>query len=179
MKDIRTLTGGADQIWSQIASDFSSGGFHDYHVNLEYEGCHIELNISSSPGGSEEGGYENTTILSPLQNNGDFTFEIHPEDFLNKLGKLFGGQDIITGYPEFDDNLIVKTNNPEKLKHVLSDQSVRSVFQNLSGFTLHIDLHKEKQTDYLHLIMQRAVGDVNQLKQFIDAFIKVRRAIEA
>ena len=106
----KTISGNTAEIWHQINTDFVTGNnLHDYHVLIQYENHDIEFDMVSSPGGSFEGGYDTTTLSAPLPTHTPFRFAIFPEDFLNKIGKLFGMQDVITGFKEFDENVIVQT----------------------------------------------------------------------
>lgn len=165
-------------IWNQLLPDFSTGiALHDYHVKLEVDGHTIDVDISSSPGGNMEGGYESTSIRAAVPAHPDFVFVIHPEDFLNKIGKLFGMQDVVLGYPEFDRNVIVKTTDAGKAKAMLSDVEVRQVFQTLSGYSLRLDTHEDSEDHYLDLGVQRAVNDLNELKRLLSAFYTVLLAV--
>lgn len=72
-----------DTLWDQLLPDFSTGlGLHDYHITLQIENHSIDLDISSSPGGNVEGGYENTQIHAALPAHPGFVFVIYPEDFI-------------------------------------------------------------------------------------------------
>ena len=163
-----------DDLWNELLPDFSSGTVvNNYHVTLKLNGHSINLDISSSPGGNAEGGYESTNINAPLPAHPNFSFVIFPEDFLNRLGKIFGMQDVVLGYPEFDNRIIVKTNNPEKLTSVFSEKEVRLVFQSLSGFSLKLDSNDETEEHFLELSIQRAIREFNELKQVLTAYTSV------
>ena len=170
-KKIITAQSDAD-IWNQINADFANGIPHDYHVEIQHNNKSIQLHIVSSPGGNEEGGYEYTRLRSVLPVRNDFEFVIQPEDFLNRLGKLFGGQDVEIGYPEFDKNVLVKTNNPERLKSLFAEEETRKPFIDLSGYSFGIVTHDEDEHKSLELNFQRLVVG-NQLKDVFDAFTKV------
>jgi hypothetical protein len=167
------------EIGNALAPDFATGtGLHDYHVALHLNGYIINLDISSSPGGNVEGGYESTSIRAALPAHPGFVFVLYPEDFLNRLGKLFGLQDVVLGYTEFDKDVIVKTDDPEKLKTILSDADVRQVFQNQSGWALKLDNHEDREEDhYLDLSIQRAITNLPDLQRILNAFYSVLVAV--
>ena len=175
----RRITGtGHQEIWDEINADFNSGNsLHDYHVVVELNNQPIELDIVSSPGGSAEGGYDTTRLTAHLPGHKGFHFAIHPEDFLYKIGKLFGMQDIQTGYPEFDKNVIVKTNNPEFFKGLFASADVRHVFENLSGYSFKILPHDELQGDHLELYIMRGITSARDLQPIFDAFATVAGAL--
>ena len=163
-----------DELWNGLLPDFSTGiGLHDFHVTIKSPTHSVDLDIMSSPGGSVEGGYESTSIHAALPAHPGFEFVIHPEDFLNRIGKLFGMEDVVLGYPEFDKNAIVKTNNPEKLKALFSDADDRQVFQSLSGYSFKLDNHEDSEDHYLDLSIQRAIKDLNELERLLRIFFNV------
>lgn len=170
----KNIAGDTQEIWHAINTDFVSGNdLHNYHVTIQHENRNIDLDIVSSPGGSEEGGYAVTTFSSALPAHTNFSFAIFPEDFLKKIGKLFGQQDVMLGYPEFDHDVIVKTNNAHRLKRIFADPEVRKVFQSLSGYSLRIHKHDDKEGDHLELLIQRSLLNSGDLKRVFDAFCHV------
>ncbi|TDH25567.1 hypothetical protein EXU57_12740 [Segetibacter sp. 3557_3] len=173
MLERRTISGDADTIFQQVTSDIATNGSQDYHVVLQTDKGNIEMDIVSSPGGNAEGGYEQTNLLAELPANSTFRFAIYPEDVINRIGKLFGMQDVKIGYPEFDDKVIVQTNDQGKLKSLFADQAIRHVFESLSGYSFHIDKHKEQEGDHLHLVIQRVISTPTDLQQIFHAFMHV------
>lgn len=162
-------------IWNQINADFATGIPHNYHVEIQHNNRNIALNIVSSPGGNIEGGYEYTSLKAPVPGNNDFEFVIQPEDFLNRIGKFFGGQDVELGYPEFDKNVLVKTNNPQRLKSFFADEETRRLFVQLSGYSFGITTSNENEKEkILELNIQRIIAG-NDLKYAYHAF---SRALE-
>ena len=166
-----------DGVIEDISRDFASGiSLHDYHVNCQLGNDIFNLDISSSPGGGEEGGYESTSISSPIASGTDFKFILYPEDFLISIGKLFGLQDIVLGYPEFDSNIVVKTNNAARLKAILAGEGARKILQNMSGFSFKLESIEEGHI--LHLSIQRALTDINELNQVLAMFYEVLTQVE-
>ncbi len=173
MIERRTISGDADTIFQLVTTDINTNGSQDYHVVLQTDRGNIEMDIVSSPGGNAEGGYEQTNLLAELPTTTNFRFAIYPEDVINRIGKLFGMQDVKLGYPEFDDKVIVQTNDQSKLKSLFADQAIRHVFESLSGYSFHIDKHKEREGDHLHLVIQRAISTPTDLQQIFHAFLHV------
>lgn len=162
-----------EEVWQQLQDDFSTlTTLSDYTVLIEQENRHIELTMGIHQGGSDEGGYEYTTLTTPLNPTHDFFFTIYPQDVFTEIGKLLGMQDIKTGYSEFDHQVIVKTNDPLKFKKVFSSRDTRKVFESLSGYSLKITTEKGKGTA-LELKVQRALTDVEELKQVYKAFYQI------
>ena len=166
-----------DGVIEDVSRDFASGiSLHDYHVAYQLGNHIIKLDISSSPGGSEEGGYESTSISSPIVSGADFNFVMYPEDFLISIGKFFGLQDIVLGYPEFDHNILVKTNNADRLKAVLAGEGSRKILQNLSGFALKLESHDEGHI--LNLSIQRSLTNINEFSQVLAMYYEILTRVE-
>lgn len=162
-----------EEVWQQLQDDFSSlTTLSDYTVLIEQENRQIELSLGIHQGGSDEGGYEYTTLSSPLNPTHDFFFTIYPQDVFTEIGKLLGMQDIKTGYPEFDSQVIVKTNDPLKFKKAFSSRETRKVFESLSSYSLKITAEKNKGT-LLELKIQRALINVEELKTVYKAFYQI------
>lgn len=173
MDELKTIQAQTEaDIWNEVNNDFSTGIPANYHVNIHHNNKNIVLNIVSSPGGNEEGGYEYTSLTTSLPAKNDFEFLIQPEDFLNRIGKFFGGQDVVLGYPEFDNNVLVKTNNPERLKALFADEDTRKTFVMLSGYSFGITTDSETQRKVLELHMQHASAG-SELRDAYDTFVKV------
>ncbi len=165
-----------NDLWNSLVPDFSTGTvISDYHVAIEINSQSIFVDISRSPGGNVEGGYESTSIRSLLPAGNGFEFIIYPEDFISRIGKVFGMQDVVLGYAEFDDNLIVKTHQPEKLKALFSSPEIRERIQNLSGFAFKVE--EEDEGNFLEFNMQRALTDLNELKVILELFYSVMNSL--
>jgi hypothetical protein len=161
-------------VWQEAYEYFThNSGNYDTHVH--YEGHDIELSITSSAGGNQEGGFEETVLITDLPANYNFNFEIHPDDFLQTLAKFFGAQDVKVGFKEFDDKLIVKANNESRVRELFQESSVREAFQNLSGFSFGIVVKEHKPR--LRFKIQHAILDFNELATVFDAFAKVLVAL--
>ena len=76
-------------------------------IHLQQGEATILLEIDIDPGGGFESGYATTRFSAPVVLQQPFLFTIYPEGFLADLGKLFGLQDEVIGYPEFDKKLII------------------------------------------------------------------------
>ena len=85
-----------------------------HSLTLQQGEGQVLLEIDIDPGGGFESGYATTRFSAPVQLATDFAFTIHPEGFLADFAKLFGLQDEVIGYPEFDKKVIIKTNEQRK-----------------------------------------------------------------
>ena len=79
-----------------------------------------------------------TRLRVPFVNPERFRLKIYQEGFRSEIGKIFGMQDIVLGYPEFDDTFIIQGSDPEKLKELFSDEELRSKLLTDRGFVLSV-----------------------------------------
>lgn len=178
MQDRKVITlASINDLWNSLVPDFSTGtAISNYHIAIEIEGQQILVDISKSPGGNVEGGYESSSIRAVLPADKGFEFIIYPEDFISRIGKVFGMQDVVLGYPEFDNNLIVKTTQPEKLKSLFTSPDTREVLQNLSGFAFKIE--QEDEGNILEFNIQRALINLNELKIILELFYSTLNSLQ-
>lgn len=178
-------------IWSQVASDLDNISYPFlYAVNIQEGDKSVFLNIEVDMGGGFESGFQSTSLTAPIpirfstlssriQEHKDFRFALHDEDFIDKLGKFFGMEDVETGYEEFDKKLIVKTNNVAKVKEVFKNEQTRKLFETVAGFNLHIAHYdQEDKHSSLELTINRDITNVEELRKVYDAFVDVREAFQ-
>lgn len=165
-----------DEIWSNLASDI---GVEDdlltYDVIIKQGEASIRLYIDIDPGGGFEGGYEATQFSASLLADTDFRFAIHHEDFFDEVGKFFGMQDVEIGYPELDQQVVIKTNDEQKVKRVLDDPQVRTVLTTLEDFNFGIHKHTLSNEQYpvLELNINQGITEVAALRDIYHAFYSV------
>jgi len=171
-----------EAIWKKISADLNESDPLDYQVFIDYKGRQISLNIDIDLGGGFEGGYAVTSFSSLMHKHDDFRFAIHREDFIDEIGKFFGMQDVVVGYPEFDKRIIIKTNSPEKVKEVFESAQVRELLQSLEHFSFGIVLHHVADSDYkepfLELVIEDGITDVGALRKIYNAFTHVLSIVD-
>jgi hypothetical protein len=178
MEEQRIISGTSeDEIWLQVEAGMSDASLLEYETVIEQGGHRVRINIDIDPGGGFEGGYELTTITAALMNERDFRFAIHHESFLDEIGKFLGMQDVEIGYPEFDKQLIVKTNNEQLAKYIFADENTRRTFQALTDFSFGITHHRSgdegEKVPFLELEIDRGITDSTELRQLYHAFFSV------
>ena len=120
------------EAWKRFAEEFGAqhiGVGEPYGLEIldkivyEHHGVTITLDsIRTTPKTA------GTRIYAPVTVSGNFNFDFSPENFLWKIEKkFFGAQDVEIGDQIFDEKLIVKTENPEKLKLFLSNKKIREL----------------------------------------------------
>lgn len=166
-----------EDIWQQVSADLSGQEIYEYDVILVQDGVQVEMVIDIDLGGGFESGYEYTSFKAPVTSENDFRFALHHQGLIDTAGKFLGMEDVLIGYPEFDEALIIKTSDRDRTRRVFSDIKVRAVFQSLQLFNLHLT-HAHKKP-FLELTIEEGITDEERLRNLYDAFYKVLREIEA
>lgn len=139
----------------------------------------VLLEIDIDPGGGFESGYATTRFSAPVHLDNNFAFTIHPEGFLADFAKLFGLQDEVIGYPEFDEKVIIKTNGKEKVTAIFKDAGTRQVFATLENYTLQLQQQEETDSQRLLLLnIEEGITDGTTLGQLYQAFYDVLQQVE-
>lgn len=176
---IKKIVNGAteEEVWQQINIDFAADeDLLTYHVIIQQGNTTINLDMDIDPGGGFESGFESTTLVSKVAGAPDFQFAIHHENFLDEIGKFFGMQDVTTGYTEFDNQVIVKTNDEAKVKILFADADTRRLFQSLNDYSLGITKHETIENPHQHFLeftIDEGIVDAIQLQKIYHAFLNV------
>ena len=177
MNNTKVISGiSEEQIWDQIEVQLQSDpDLLQYQAEIHHSDKIIYLDVDIDLGGGFEGGFELTTISSPSINEDVFRFALHHEEFVDEVGKFFGMQDQEIGYPEFDQKVVVKSNDLEKVKSIFSDVTVRTVIQSIDVFRLYIEEDGDKRN--LVLQIEEAITDHVRLREIYSAFYKILKLI--
>jgi len=177
MEDQKIITGiTEDEIWSTLAPDFAvEDDMLTYDVIIRQGKSDIRLYIDIDPGGGFEGGSEITQFSTVLVRDTDFRFAIHHEDFFDEVGKFFGMQDVEIGSSELDKQVVIKTNDEEKIKQILSDPAVQAAFTTIDDFDFGIHKHllSSEHNPVLELNINEGVTDIARLRVLYHAFYSV------
>lgn len=181
MEDHKVITGiTEDEIWTRLAPDFAApDDLLTYDAIIRQGSSDIRLYMDIDPGGGFEGGSEITQLSAVLMSDTDFRFAIHHEDFFDEVGKFFGMQDVEIGYPDLDKQVVIKTNNTEKIKQILADTGVQEAFKTLDNFDFGIHKHllSSEHHPVLELNINEAITDLPRLRELYHAFFIVLNKI--
>ncbi len=134
-----------DEIWSQIARDvggaYVDGGFWGKDVLVyrhgEWEILLDTYTVTTSTGKTSSS-TTYTRMRAPFVNKDGLYFKIYREGVFSSIGKFFGMQDIQIGDPFFDDQFVIKGNNPETIRLLLADAGIKELIQQQPSVHLEI-----------------------------------------
>jgi hypothetical protein len=114
-----------DEIWKIIADQLTNKKDDlDYTAQFSTDAHCVTLDIDIHPDRGEDNDKPLTSFSAELPNETSFRFNIEKQGLKHEIGKLFGMQDVIVGYPEFDKKFLIQTNDVDKVKKVLSNAEV-------------------------------------------------------
>ncbi|MCD4781064.1 MAG: DUF3137 domain-containing protein [Candidatus Omnitrophica bacterium] len=126
--------------------------------------CHIPGQKNSPP---------YTMLKCDLNVQNDCSLNVYPETVLSKIGKGLGGQDILMGYPPFDEVFIIKSKNEMLARSVLVPEIQESIL-SLKNKHPHLKLNKKK----FELSVPQDIMVEEEIDQFIDVAQKIVRKIK-
>jgi hypothetical protein len=171
-----------EEVWQQINEDLiQNPDLLQYRAIIHQQNKEIMLDIDIDLGGGFEGGYATTILSAPFRNPEGFKFALHEESFFDDLGKFFGMQDVKIGYPDFDDQIIVKTTDESRVRTFLNDDTIREGLLNLKDFTFEVVLPDDGDTENndsrLELIIEEGITDPARLRPLYDLFFSTLNMI--
>ena len=132
-----------DEIWTQLAKEMDgefvdNGIWKNDKLSLKYKNWELLLDTFQTSGKHKT---TYTRLRVPFINRSDFRFTIYKEGFFASIGKFFGMQDIQIGDAFFDEKFIIKSNDVNKVKFLLSDNKLKKLFEKQAyvNFTVKDD----------------------------------------
>jgi hypothetical protein len=118
-----------------------------------------------------------TRLRAPFPNPSGFRFSIHRASFFSYLGTLLGMQDVEVGYPEFDNDFVIKSNNEQVVKSLCRSERLRALVTAQPRFQLSIrddegwfGARYPAGVDVLVFGVAEHIRDVSRLKALYDVF---------
>ena len=130
-----------EEIWTQIADDiggeFIDAGFWGTDV-LMYKHKEWEIVLDTFIRSTGNTSIPYTRMQVPFVNKDGLLFQIYRANFFSSIGKFLGSQDIEIESPYFDDEFIIKGNDPYQIKRLLDDPKLKELFHNQANINIKI-----------------------------------------
>ena len=129
------------EIWNElsgkIGAEFQEGGFFGKdRVIAHVKEWTITLDTYTVSTGKSSTTY--TRMRAPYVNKDGFWFTIYRAGFFTEIGKLLGMKDITVGFPEFDEEFVIKGNDESKVTALFSDTEIRRFIELQPRFHLEV-----------------------------------------
>lgn len=171
------------EIWQelckQIGGDYEEGGFFkEDKVVVHIKQWTVTLDTYTVSTGKSSSTY--TRIRAPYVNKDGIRFKIYRSGFFSNIGTALGMQDIEVGYPEFDEDFVIKGNNEQKIMDLLKNEKIRMLMQQQPQFNLQVKDDEgcfgsdfPEGVDELYFSVYGVITDIEQLKSLFDLFAEV------
>lgn len=169
-----------DEIWQQLSQEldgtFHDGGFwgKDF-VEVNYLDWTVRLDTYTVSNGKSSTTY--TRLRAPFQNKDNFRFTVYREHFFATIGKFFGMQDVVVGYPAFDDSFIIKGNSEDHLKQLFASTDVRNLLHRQPQVYFQVkddegffNTKYPEGVDLLYFQTTGIIKDLSRLKELYELF---------
>jgi hypothetical protein len=183
MSFLRDLFGPSrDEIWQQFAAavdgQFSEGGFFGKgKVEAAHGQWLVTLDTYTVSTGKSSITY--TRIRAPYVNPDGFQFTVYRRGLFSNIGKWLGLQDVTVGYPQFDDDFIIKGNDETKLRQFFADERLRDLIS--AQPQIYFGVKDDENTfwggrnfppdvDELYFEVTGVIKDMDRLKLLFDLF---------
>ncbi len=171
-----------DEIWQQfateVAGNFTEGGFwKGNRVDAAHDQWIVTLDTYTVSTGKSSVTY--TRIRAPYVNPDGFYFKIYRKGIFSDLGKMLGMQDISVGYPQFDEDFIIKSNDESKLRRLFSNGKIRELIEGQPDIQFSVRDDEEnfwggqkfpRDVDELYFQIVGVIKDIDRLKLLYDLF---------
>jgi len=130
-----------EEMWRQVATkvgaSYVEGGLFgaDKVVAQTGEWLVVLETYTTSDGKNSQ---TNTRMSAPYLNAEGLSFRIYRETIFTPLGKLFGLKDIEVGDPAFDDQFVIKSNSPARIKELLASPLIKRLMAMQPAFSLQV-----------------------------------------
>lgn len=168
-----------EQIWTQLSEKiggrFEHPELRDAKIIAQVGPWTLTLDTERVLAGYDHAVF--TRIRAPFINPESFRFTVYESDVFSQLGSLVGLQDIQVGKPEFDARYTIKSNNPERVKQMLTHPGVQDSIQKLPTIYLTIKddegwFHETfpEGVDELYALLDGEITDLKALEEFYNLF---------
>lgn len=124
-----------------------------------------------------------TRLRAPYFNPERFRFEIYRASIFSGLGKALGMQDVGVGHPRFDQDFVIKSNKPGRVRRLFDNPRIRKLIDAQPRIHLSVKAREgwfskfPEGVDELHFQAAGVIKDLAQLKTLFDLFAEVLREV--
>jgi hypothetical protein len=142
---LRSLFGPSqEEVWAQLSSEIGGrvvgNGRRRSKVQIQVGDWTLTLDTFTESSGESSSIY--TRMRAPFLNPDRFRFNIHRAGFGSDVAKFFGFRDIEVGDPTFDEQFVVESSFPTKVRALLANPRIRQLLEaqkRIGRFTIKDD----------------------------------------
>jgi hypothetical protein len=172
------------EIWQQFSSVhngiYLEGKYgNEDCVEIHYRGYEIVFDryIHYQVVGGHSYDTEFTRIRAEFISTNGLKFQISRQGFIDRIGKIFGMQDVRIGNQEFDNKFVVKGNDEFQLKMLFSNDTLVKLLQSQNDIQLEIIDKKgifdeiiHEDSSMIYYISETKIEEQSQLERLLEIF---------
>ena len=141
----------------------------------------ITLDTYTQSSGNTSSTY--TRLRAPYFNPEGFRFEIYRAGFFSEVGKALGMQDIEVGHKRFDDDFVIKSNRPRRVRRLFDNAEIRRLIDVQPRIHLSVKGHEgvfsryPAGVDELYFQAPGTIKDRAHLRHLFDLFAEVLQQV--
>lgn len=172
-----------DEIWQQFATstgaNFTEGGFWSGSSKVEATHGDWTVTLDTYTVSTGKSSITYTRMRAPYVNPDGFHFDIYRKGIFSDIGKWLGMQDVVVGYPQFDEDFIIKGNDESKLRRLFANEKIRELVEDQPEIQFSVRDDEMKfwggrnlpvGVDELYFQVVGVIKDVDRLKLLYDLF---------
>ncbi len=171
-----------EEVWQQlcieIGGTYTKGGlWKGDKVTVRVKDWTVTLDTYTVSTGKSSTVF--TRMRVPYANVDGFRFKVYRKNFFSNLGKVLGMDDIEVGYPDFDNDFIIKGNDTNKVITFFSNPEIRQLIQQQPKISFEVKDDEgwfgaqfPEGVDELYFQVNGVIKDVELLKNLFELFAK-------
>jgi hypothetical protein len=181
MRVLRGMFGPSQsEIWRQLSTEagaqFVDGGFlKSDKVQATHREWIVTLDKYVVSTGKVTVVY--TRIRAPYVNPDAFRFRVYRHGLFSNLGKMLGMQDVEVGYPDFDQDFIIKGNDESRLRRLFANPKIRDLISAQKDIDFSVKDDEgwfgpkfPEGVDELAFLVVGVIKDIERLKHLYELF---------
>jgi hypothetical protein len=178
---LRSLFGPSKkEVWNQLAEQvngsYIAGGFFARDkVVATTDQWTITLDTYTVSNGKSSSTY--TRLRAPYVNKDGFRFTFYRSGLFTPLGEMLGMSDITIGDPSFDEAFVLKANNEQRVRQLLSNPAVRQLMNAQPRIRVEVKDDEgwfgtrfPEGVDELYFVTGGVIKDIDLLAGLFDLF---------
>jgi len=175
------------EVWQKLADEINArhdrgGGWKSGRGVADVGPWQVTLDTYTQ--GDAENSTTYTRLRAPYVNADGFRFRIYRTSIFTGLGKLLGMQDIEIGDAAFDDQFVIQSNSPQRVKEMLASAKLRYLIQSQQRIMFQVRDDEvwfgtmfPQGVDELRFTCVGVIKDVDRLKRLFELFAETLQTL--
>jgi hypothetical protein len=125
-----------------------------------------------------------TRIRAPYVNADGFRFKVFRTHLFSGVAEMLGLQDVNVGYPEFDEQFVIRGTHESKLRQLFANPRIRELIMAQPKISFRVDGGERlfwrkfpEGVDELQFIVGGIIKDIDRLKLLYDLFAETLQTL--